>query len=216
MALSKTPCSIAVPLNEPLGAIATLGMTIWLDPGNEPAGEQVTPESTEMFTMLVPAGETNKDGVQARHSRCGREGPRRKGPECQRRQERGKGPDAEELVFLLRTNNCLINAIARQAGVVVSLAQLTLIRVGVGSIGEMLVANPKTVRIIMQVLGLNRGLVVAYKDRAKSKDKTEKVPSEAFGNQRDPVIVVHNGRDHFISFDEAALEQELDIKKNGQ
>jgi hypothetical protein len=63
---------------------------------------------------------------------------------------------------------------------------------------------------------LNRGLVVAYKDRAKSEDKTEKVPSEAFGNQQNPVIVVHNGRDHFISFDEAALEQELEIKKNGQ
>ncbi len=119
-------------------------------------------------------------------------------------------------MLLLNTNNCLINAIARQAGIAVSLVQLTRIRVGVGSIGEMLVANPKTVRIIMQVLGLNRGLVVAYKDRAKSEDKTEKVPSESFGNQQNPVIVVHNGREHFISFDEAALEQELEIKKNGQ
>jgi hypothetical protein len=142
--------------------------------------------------------------------------PVEKGQSAKDAKKEVEGPDADELVLLLRTNNCLINAIARQAGVAVSLAQLTRIRVGVGSIGEMLVANPKTVRIIMQALGLNRGLVVAYKDRAKSEDKTEKVPSEAFGNQQNPVIVVHNGRDHFISFDEAALEQELEIKKNGQ
>ena len=30
-------------------------------PGNEPAGEQVTPESTEMFKRLVPPGETKKE-----------------------------------------------------------------------------------------------------------------------------------------------------------
>ena len=142
--------------------------------------------------------------------------PIEKGQSAKDAKKEVEGPDAEELVLLLNTNNCLINAIARQAGIAVSLVQLTRIRVGVGSIGEMLVANPKTVRIIMQVLGLNRGLVVAYKDRAKSEDKTEKVPSESFGNQQNPVIVVHNGREHFISFDEAALEQELEIKKNGQ
>ena len=160
-----------------------------------------------MFTMLVPAGETNKDGVQARHSRCGREGPpSKKGQSAKDAKKEVEGPDAEELVVLLRTNNCLINAIARQAGVVVSLAQLTLIRVGVGSVGEMLVADPKTARgSSSQVLGLRtEGWWSLTRTWAKSKDKTEKVPSEAFGNQRDPVIVVDNGRDHFISFDEAA------------
>ena len=142
--------------------------------------------------------------------------PVEKGQSAKDAKKEVEGPEAEELKLLLNTNNCLINAIARQAGIVVSLAQLTRIRVRIGSIGEMLVANPRTVGIIMQELGLNRGLVVAYKDRAKSEDKTEKVPSEAFGNQQNPVIVVHNGRDHFISFNEAALGQELEIKKTGQ
>ena len=60
LALSKTPCSIAVPLNEPWGAIATLGMTIWLDPGKEPAGVHSTPASTEMFVRLPDETENVK------------------------------------------------------------------------------------------------------------------------------------------------------------
>ncbi len=77
-----------------------------------------------------------------------------------------KGPDAKttlditqkrKLTELLKANNCLINAIANEAGVKVTYEQLVTIRLRLGSIGEMLIANGKTIAIIMDVLGITRG-----------------------------------------------------------
>ena len=126
-----------------------------------------------------------------------------------------KGSDAKttlditqkrKLTELLKANNCLINAIANEAGVKVTYEQLVTIRLRLGSIGEMLIANGKTIAIIMDVLGITRGVVVCYRDRMRSSSKTEKIPSEEFGHQSNPVVIVHTGNNHFVPFYEAQID----------
>ena len=111
-----------------------------------------------------------------------------------------------KLTQLLKANNCLINAIANEAGVTVSYGQLVTIRLRLGSIGEMLIANGKTIAAIMDVLGITRGVVVCYRDRMRSSSKTEKIPSEEFGDQSNPVVIVHTGNNHFVPFYETQID----------
>ena len=111
-----------------------------------------------------------------------------------------------KLTELLKANNCLINAIANEAGVKVTYEQLVTIRLRLGSIGEMLIANGTTIAIIMDVLGITRGVVVCFRDRMRSSSKTEKIPSEEFGHQSNPVVIVHTGNNHFVPFYEAQID----------
>ncbi|MBB1487321.1 hypothetical protein [Oceanospirillum sediminis] len=94
---------------------------------------------------------------------------------------------------LLFQNNCLINAIAMGAGITVSYEQLVEIRVRIGSIGNMLFASPNTVGIILNVLGINAGVLVHYPVSVGQ-------DNEPIGNQNGLVIhVYHTGGDHFVS-----------------
>ena len=61
LALSKTPCWLPEPANDPLGAMATFGIAIWSLFGNEPAGVHARMSATATLTMLVPPGDTKKE-----------------------------------------------------------------------------------------------------------------------------------------------------------
>jgi hypothetical protein len=99
--------------------------------------------------------------------------------------------ERDELADML-VNNCLIQAVAQAAGINLTLDQLVSIRMRIGTIGNMLLANPRTIGIICQVLGIARGVVVVYPHPA---------PAEDFGNtDHDPVIVMHTGADHFVPY----------------
>ncbi|MFA0963568.1 DUF4157 domain-containing protein [Roseivirga sp. BDSF3-8] len=92
----------------------------------------------------------------------------------------------------LFANNCLINAIAGSAGVSVSLPQLLEIRIRLGSIGNMLVASPQTVGVILNVLGINAGVVIHY-------HINNQLPNEIIGNQNGTVLhIYHTGHAHFV------------------
>ncbi|MGB5927571.1 MAG: hypothetical protein WBH03_05325, partial [Cyclobacteriaceae bacterium] len=93
---------------------------------------------------------------------------------------------------LLFANNCLINAIAASAGQAVNLSQLLEIRTRLGSIGNMLVASPNTVGVILNVLGINAGVVVHY-------HVDSHLPNEIIGNQNGTVLhIYHTGHAHFV------------------
>jgi hypothetical protein len=103
--------------------------------------------------------------------------------------------DEEENAYLeqlLHVNNCLINAIAR-AGLDrnANFAELVTLRVAMRQrgfhIGDMLVASPAILTIILNVLGINRGVRVIYQDSNHPND-------EAAGP--DTIIIDHRN-DHF-------------------
>ena len=120
--------------------------------------------------------------------------PARSGGAGQER-ERLRAEDEVRAQILIRINNCLIHAIAAAAGVQLTLAQLVTIRMRLGSIGDMLVANADTVETILEVLGLQgRGVWIRY----RLHDGT---PNELLGDEDDgdPLDVFHTGADHFTA-----------------
>jgi len=71
--------------------------------------------------------------------------------------------------FLLNTNNCLINAIARGGlGRNANIGEIVNIRLELRErgfpIGDMLVASPQILDIIRNTLGINRGIIVHYQN----------------------------------------------------
>ncbi|MFP2895386.1 DUF4157 domain-containing protein [Corallococcus sp. 4LFB] len=93
--------------------------------------------------------------------------------------------DAEQL---LGVNNCLIHAISQAARHRnASLRELKLIREHLNNYGEMLVASPKIIRLIREVLGIAQPITVAYRD----------VPWEDFPGNGTGVTVYHTGAEHF-------------------
>lgn len=107
--------------------------------------------------------------------------------------ERSEGDTLRELVG---QNNCLINAIALAASngtATVSFDQMLRIRTRIGEIGTMLLATPRTIDIVCEVLGIARGVVVVY---------PVGTPPEDFGDtSHNPVIIKHTGEDHFVPYD---------------
>ncbi len=97
----------------------------------------------------------------------------------------------DELDEILHQNNCLINAIMKAAfgkNAMVTREQLLAIRLRIGQIGTMLIASPRTISIICEVLNIARGIVVIYQDRH----------SEDFGDtSNDPIMIEHTGFVHF-------------------
>jgi hypothetical protein len=107
--------------------------------------------------------------------------------------------DREELSAMLQDNSCLINAIAQARRMRPTLAQLLAIRLRLGSIGTMLVASPRTLQIIGQVLGIN-GVLVVY---------PYPIPAEEWGVQDYQTAVIrHTGYLHFEVFDRARAARE--------
>lgn len=89
---------------------------------------------------------------------------------------------------LVGVNNCLITAINNGVATDEQLWNIRLALVTEGfNIGEMLVAGPRTIRIIRQVLGINNPLVVHYQDR----------PDENFAGTGPTIHITHNGDNHF-------------------
>jgi|GEM_PF-3919914 len=106
--------------------------------------------------------------------------------------EEREGIDKEEkteLQGMMHQNNCLINAIVREAyGRTVTYEELVEIRLRIGEVGTMLIASDRVISIIRDVLGINRGIIVVY----------QHAPSEDFGNTDDnPIFIHHTGHDHF-------------------
>lgn len=100
--------------------------------------------------------------------------------------------DAETVEILLRTNNCLINAIARPTlGRNANLAELVTIRaimIDRGfELGEMLVASPAILNIIRGVFNTSRGVIVHYQGSDQPSD-TVAGPS--------PIVIDHQNQ-HF-------------------
>lgn len=100
-----------------------------------------------------------------------------------------------QLEGLIAQNNCLINAINKAANgddATVTYAQMLEIRLRIGEIGTMLLATPRTINIILNVLGLNRGVIVVYPGD---------IPAEDFGNTEvNPIMIQHTGHAHFIPY----------------
>lgn len=99
--------------------------------------------------------------------------------------------EGDELRELLQQNNCLINAISLAAlQRKVTPQELLDIRLRIGQIGTMLIAEKRTLSIICDVLKIDRGIVVTYAHGA---------PSEDFGNTDDnPIFISHTGAAHFV------------------
>jgi hypothetical protein len=91
---------------------------------------------------------------------------------------------------MLTDNNCLIHAIADAARKRLTLDHLKQIRMRIGEVGTMLVASPRTINIICSVLNVS-GVLVVYPDP---------LPSEEFGEQRQPAMIRHTGAAHFVPF----------------
>lgn len=110
----------------------------------------------------------------------------------QKSQQQVQINEQEELSRLVTINNCLINAILRahfdSDEVNASYEQLLAIRLRVGEIGRMLLATPAVVNVILEVLGINRGVVVIYPNG----------PSEDIGDtSSNPILIHHTGHNHF-------------------
>jgi hypothetical protein len=99
--------------------------------------------------------------------------------------------EGKELRELLQQNNCLINAIGLAAlQRKVTPQELLDIRLRIGQIGTMLIAEKRTLSIICDVLKIHRGIVVTY---------AHGEPSEDFGNTADnPILISHTGAAHFV------------------
>ncbi|MCP2728023.1 hypothetical protein [Limnofasciculus baicalensis] len=122
--------------------------------------------------------------------------------------------EKDELEEILHQNNCLINAIKKAAfeeDSQVTEEELLEIRLRIGQIGTMLFARERTISIICDVLNINNGIVVIYKDR----------PSEDFGDtSSNPIMIQHTGAAHFVPYTdlmEVALpESEKEINDMGE
>jgi hypothetical protein len=94
---------------------------------------------------------------------------------------------AENALYI---NNCLINAIADAAGRNrPSEAELITIRGELNNVGEMMIADPRTIDVIRNVLGIHLPVVVY--------NQGELCPEEfpGIGNE---ISVTNNGRQHFV------------------
>jgi len=109
--------------------------------------------------------------------------------------------EKNELEEILHQNNCLINAIKKAAfgkDAMVTPEELLAIRLRIGQIGTMLIANPRTISIICEVLNISRGIIVIYQDR----------PSEDFGDtSTDPLLIEHTGFAHFEPYRDRSVIQ---------
>ena|GEM_PF-6503862 len=107
---------------------------------------------------------------------------------------------SEEQLFLLELvqhNNCLINAVAQAAlGRNATLAELIAIRNRLGALGNMLVADPATIAVIREVLGIADTIVVHY---------AHGVPETFEGNEH--VIQIRNIGAHFVEQGDARADE---------
>ncbi|MEM0978867.1 MAG: hypothetical protein AAGH78_01200 [Cyanobacteria bacterium P01_H01_bin.58] len=119
--------------------------------------------------------------------------------------------DEHEALELLHQNNCLINAISRTTlGRKASELELISIRIDLGSVGEMLLATPETLKVILRILGLSgRGVQVKY-DHLKNTSHEKDVVIQGDS----PIKIRHDGENHFYHDGENDFYQVESIGKN--
>ncbi|WP_064972161.1 eCIS core domain-containing protein [Kordia zhangzhouensis] len=95
----------------------------------------------------------------------------------------------EDANRLLNVNNCLINAIALAAhNAMPNLGQLMRIREQIGSYGNMLIASPRIIQIIRQVLNIQNPITIVYQGM---------IPPENFAGHGHQLTIYHVNGNHF-------------------
>ena len=152
--------------------------------------------------LLDPTSESEDDKKEKSSSSS----YKKKGKESKKEiiEEKEESLGREEQLYLsnlLKVNNCLINAIARPGlGRNANIGELVAIRLQMKqrgfAIGEMLVASPAIIRIILNTLGINRGVRVVYQNSRHPDDRVA---------GPNTIVVNHQNR-HFQEREEDEIE----------
>ncbi|PXY46808.1 hypothetical protein [Flavobacterium hydrophilum] len=152
--------------------------------------------------LLDPASESEDDEKEESSSSSYKKRGKESKKEIIEEKEESLGRKEQlYLSNLLRVNNCLINAIARPGlGRNANIGELVAIRLQMKqrgfAIGEMLVASPAIIRIILNALGINRGVRVVYQNSRHPDDRVA---------GPNTIIVNHQNR-HFQEREEGEIE----------